>query len=426
MMQAIRQHRARLALLLLGAAALGAAAMAHYGAVPPEVARQAAGLYGTATGFAAGLWARVAPASVPGPPARAAVAVPVQVAPVRAGAVPSFLTGIGTVQAYNAVSVRSRVDGELTQILFREGQDVAAGDPLALIDPRPLQAQLRQQEAARAKDQALLDGAVTELTRTQNLRDYASRQSLDQQRVLVEQYRAQLLSDEAQIEYARTQLGYAVIRSPIAGRVGIRLIDQGNFVRAGDAAPIVVVSQLQPISVVFTLAASAVARTRLTLGQASAPVVALAADGTTKLDEGTVELVDNQVDQSTGTIKLKASFPNAAMRLWPGDFVNGRIVVAVKQDALTVPGAALRHGPRGDFVWVVKPDGTAEYRAVTAGPAPDNRALIERGLRAGEQVVTEGHYRLENGTRVEVIRPQAPGRAPGQGPAQPATAPRPG
>jgi multidrug efflux system membrane fusion protein len=348
---------------------------------------------------------RVAATTAPPPPPAAPLAVPVSVGVSRSEPVKIYLTGIGTVQAYNTVAVKSRVDGEITQILFQEGQDVKAGDPLAIIDPRPLQAQVAQQRATRAKDAALLEGAQLDLKRYEDLvrKDFASRQQVDQQRAQVDQYRAQIDSDQAQIMFAETQLGYTTIRSPIEGRAGIRQIDQGNFVHAADNAPIVVITQLKPISVIFTLASSAVAQGKLAPGQTHVPVVAMAADDKTKLDEGSIDLVDNQVDQSTGTIKLKASFPNEQLKLWPGNFVNGRIVVDERKAGVTVPAAALRHGPRGDFIWVVSAAKKAEFRSVAAGQSIDGRVLIERGLKAGEQVVTDGHFRLEAGVAVEVI-----------------------
>ncbi len=263
-----------------------------------------------------------------------------------------------------------------------------------------------QQRAARAKDEALLQGALLDLKRYEDLirRDFASRQQVDQQRAQVDQYRAQIDSDQAKIDYATTQLGYATIRSPIEGRAGIRQIDQGNFVRASDNTPIVVITQLRPVSMIFTLAAASVAQGKLTLGQTRIPVIALAADDRTRLDEGTIDLADNQVDQSTGTIKLKASFPNKDLHLWPGNFVNGRIVVDERKAGVTVPAAALRHGPRGDFIWVVSPEQMAELRTVTAGQAADGRVLIERGMKPGEQVVTDGHFRLEAGVAVEIVK----------------------
>jgi membrane fusion protein, multidrug efflux system len=382
------------AVLSSGLLALGVAAALYFGMVPLDTARVAALV-------SALPWS----AATPAPPPRATAPVPVSIAKARIEDVPVYLSGIGAVQAYNTVSVRSRVDGEITQILFQEGQDVKAGDPLAVIDPRPFAAQLRQAEAVRAKDQAQLAGALLDLKRYEDLvqKNFASRQQVDQQRALGDQYRAQIERDEAQIDYARNQLGYTTIRSPISGRVGIRQVDQGNFVHASDANPIVVIAQLQPISVVFSYAASAVAQSGLTLGKASAPVTALAPDNETPLDQGTIELVDNQVDPATGTIKLKASFPNAGFKLWPGNFVNGRVTIDVRKGGVTVPAAALRHGPRGDFVWLIKPNQTAEFRSVTAGPVVEGRVLIEKGAAAGDEVVTDGHFRLEGGTRVDIL-----------------------
>jgi membrane fusion protein, multidrug efflux system len=356
------------------------------------------------------------------PPARP---VSVKIAPVRAEDVPIFLQGIGTVQAYNAVSVQSRVDGEITKILFQEGQNVKLGDPLAIIDPRPLQAQLDQQIATLQKDQALLDGAVLDLQRYETLVKTmgVSRQQVDQQRALVDQYKAQVKNDEAQIDYARTQLGFTTIRAPLSGRVGIRQIDQGNFVRAISPTVIVVITQLQPISIIFTVSAAALGQTHLTPGQTSSPVAALDQDNTTELDRGTVDLVDNQVDQTTGTIKLKATFPNLAMKLWPGNFVNGRITLDTRRDGLTVPTIAVRHGPQGDFVWVARPDQTAAYRSVTVGQAYGGRSLINRGLTKGEQVVVEGYFRLETGSKIEIER-DTPPTAPKQQSTQPSSSER--
>jgi len=335
------------------------------------------------------------------PPASAPVRV--KAAPVRLEPVPIYLPSIGTIQAYNTVAVKTRVDGEIVKILFEEGRDVKANDVLAVIDPRPFEAQLRQQQAMLRKDKATLEGALLDLQRYETLvvKNFASQQQVDQQRATVDETRAQIENDEASIEYAKTQLMYTTIRAPIDGRVGVRLVDQGNIVRAADNAPIVVITQLQPISVIFTVSANLAARSRLTPGRVNLPVIALAADNKTQLDRGTIDVVDNQVDQTTGTIKLKASFPNEALRLWPGNFVNGRVVVDTRR-GLTVSSNAVRHGPRGDFVWVVQNGNTVKTRDVTVVQTSDGRALLERGVNRGEQVVTEGYYRLENGSRVEV------------------------
>ena len=382
--------RAALSVTLLLILGIGAAVW--WGAVPVDVPA----------------W-RVAFLSIaaPPPPARPAVTpVPVTVAAARAGDVPIYLSGIGTVQAYNTVAVKSRVDGEIKQVLFSEGQDVQVGDPLVLIDPRPFQALLAQAQAMRAKDQATLDGALLDQTRYANLalKDFASRQQVDQQRATVDATRAQIANDEAQMAYAQTQLGFTTIRSPIPGRVGIRQVDVGNFIHASDTGALVTVTQLRPISVVFTLPAAAVAQAHLTPGQVNVAVAAYAADDTTLLDQGKVELVDNTVDPSTGTIKLKASFPNQDIHLWPGNFVNGKLVVDVRHDAVTVPASALRHGPRGDFVWVVRPDDTVVSKGVTAGQVDGGRVLIERGLERGVRIVTQGHFRLDENTKVEIAR----------------------
>jgi multidrug efflux system membrane fusion protein len=351
------------------------------------------------------LWRYVAATTAaPPPPLRTPPApVPVVVAPVRAEDVPITLTGIGTVQATNTVNVKTQIDGQITQILFTEGQDVQQGTPLAVIDPRPLAAMLAQQQATKIKDQALLTGAVLDLQRYENLvlKDFASRQQVDEQRALVDQYKAQINTDQAQIDYAQTQLGFTTIRAPIAGRVGIRQVDQGNFVHSADNTTIVVITQLQPIAVVFTLPAADVARSHLTLGQVHIPVIAVAADDTTELDRGTVDLVDNTVDQTTGTIKLKASFPNAGLHLWPGDFVNGRLITDTRHNGLTVPAAAVRHGPRGDFVWLVNPDQTVNSHRVVVEQTTGDRVLVT-GVKRGDEVVTEGWFRLDEKSRITI------------------------
>ena len=307
------------------------------------------------------------------------------------------------------------MDGEITEVLFTEGQDVHAGDPVMVIDPRPYQALLDQAKATLVKDQATLQGALLDLSRysTLVLKDFASRQQVDQETALVAATKAQIVNDSAQIAYAQTQLDYSTIRSPIDGRIGIRQVDGGNFVHAADTNPLVTITQLRPISVVFTLPAAAVAQSHLAPGVVHVPVLAYAQDDTTLLDSGTVELVDNTVDATTGTIKLKASFPNTELRLWPGNFVNGRLVVETRHNGVTVPANALRHGPRGDFVWLLRPDNTVVTKGVTAGQADHGRVLIERGLEQGAAVVTEGSFRLDENAHVEVTREPAAKRNTG-------------
>jgi multidrug efflux system membrane fusion protein len=338
-----------------------------------------------------------------------APAIPVKVVRAQAADVPIYINGIGTVQAYNTVNVRSKVDGEIVQILFQEGQDVEQNDVLIKIDPRALQAQLNQQIAIREKDRALLNGALVDMKRydllAQQKEMAVTRQVVDQQHALVDQYRAQVGNDDAQIDYARTQLDFATIRSPISGRVGIRQVDQGNFVLTSNGTSLVVVTQLKPISVIFTISSVAIAQTKMSLGRTRLPVAALATDNATILDQGFVEVVDNQVDSTTGTLKIKASFPNDSLKLWPGNFVNGRITVDTRRSGVTIPEQAIRHGPRGDFVWVVQRDMTARARGVTVGQVFEGRCLVDRGVTRGELVVTDGYYRLQNGSRVDTQDP---------------------
>lgn len=342
------------------------------------------------------------------PPVSAPVRV--QISPVRAEDVPIYLSGIGTVQAYNTVNLNTRVDGQITQILFHEGQDVKVGDPIAIIDPRPYTAQLRQAKAALLKDQALRDQAISDLQRYGTLERLSSiaQQQADDQRFLVMQDRAQVELDEAQVEYAEIQLEYTTIRAPIDGRTGIRQVDQGNIVYAALNTTIVILTQLRPISVIFTFSARDVEDAKLFPGQTRIPVIAYAADNKTPLDSGTVDLVDNEIDSTTGTIKLRASFPNADFHLWPGDFVNGRVTVQVRHDALTIPPAALRHGPRGDFVWVVQDDNTVWAKRVRVRQSADGQVLVDGNLKPGQKLVIEGHFLLQNGTRVKVIQSGAP------------------
>jgi multidrug efflux system membrane fusion protein len=385
--------------LLWSALPLGSAAAAYYFELLP--ARFAFPKWLAKADYRAGTSSQEVPAAN-------SRAVPVKVAPVTVEEVPIYLTGIGTVQAYNIVNVRSKVDGEIVQILFQEGQDVRQNDELVSIDPRPLQAQLDQQIAIREKDRALLNGALVDMKRYDSLagqRDMAiARQVVDQQHALVEQYKAQVSNDDAQVQYARTQLEFTSIRAPISGRVGIRQVDQGNFVRGGDSTILVVITQLKPISVIFTLSSVAVGQTRITPGRARAPVAAIGPDNTTIIDRGVVDVVDNQVDPSTGTIKIKATFPNLGLKLWPGNFVNGRITVDTRSGT-TVPSVAIRHGPQGDFVWVVKSDMTVAARNIVVAQVFGDRCLVDRGLVRGERVVTEGYYRLQNGSRVEIDGP---------------------
>ena len=335
--------------------------------------------------------------------------IPVVVGKVAQGDVPIYLSGLGTVQAFNTVSIKSRVDGQLVKILFKEGQDVKTGDLLAVIDPRPYEAQYKQAIATKAKDESLLANARRDLVRDQGLvgRQYVSTQAVDTQQALVEQYTAQVASDQATIDYNKTQLDYTNITSPIDGRTGIRNLDIGNIIHAVDTTAFVTITQIHPISVIFTLPADSLPAVAKGLGAGNLAVIAYARDNVTVLARGTLDLVDNQIDQTTGMVRLKASFPNADGALWPGQFVNTSVLVATRHNGLTVASTVIQHGPKGDYAWVVKPDGTVEMRDVTVAQTQNNVALIDKGLAAGDVVVVDGQYRLQAGSKIQPSQPDA-------------------
>ncbi|MBV8938800.1 MAG: MdtA/MuxA family multidrug efflux RND transporter periplasmic adaptor subunit [Alphaproteobacteria bacterium] len=326
---------------------------------------------------------------------------PVAVAPAVRKDIPVYLNGLGTVQAYNTVTVRSQVDGQLIEVAFREGQDVHKGDLLAKIDPRVFQAQLEQALGTKAKDQALLENARRDLTRYVNLGNSISAQTVDTQRATVHQLEATVQADQGAVDNARTQLSYTAIASPIDGRTGIRQVDVGNIVHSADANGVVVITQLQPISVLFSLPQQNLqAINRQTAAQGKLKVAALDADNRTPLDEGVLELVDNQIDQATGTIKLKATFPNAQRMLWPGGFANVRMLLTVENQALTVPTAAVQRGPQGPYVFLLQPDQTVKMQPVSVGISEGEDSVIEKGLSDGDQVVTDGMAKLQDGSKV--------------------------
>lgn len=323
--------------------------------------------------------------------------------------VPVMLDGLGTVQALYTVTVSPRVDGELVNVGFVEGQMVKRGDMLALIDPRPYQAAYDQAVAAKAKDVAQLANARRDLERYIELapEEFTSKQTLDTQRALVAQLQAQIDSDQAAIDGAKTQLEYATIRSPIAGRTGIRMTDPGNILHAANATPIVVVTQVQPISVVFTLPAENLQAVKSAMAAGPMTVAAISRDGKTQLGNGTVGLIDNQIDQTTGTMKLKASFPNLDNKLWPGDFINARVLVQVRRGVLTIPDAAIQRGPGGQYAYFVKPDSTVEMRPLELGEESGGVTIVEKGLQEGDAVTTSNQYRLQSGANVQVVAPAA-------------------
>jgi multidrug efflux system membrane fusion protein len=342
--------------------------------------------------------ALAAPAAAPSP------AIPVSVAAAERRDVPIYLTGLGTVQAFNTVTVKTRVDGELVKVAFTEGQDVKAGDLLAQIDPRPFQATLDQAAAKKVQDEANLANAKLDLQRFSDLatRNFAPKQQVDTQRATVTQLEAQIRGDQAAIDSAQTQLDYTTIKSPLTGRTGIRLVDQGNIVHATDATGLVVVTQLQPISVVFTLPESELPSVQAALAAGPVRIYAMDRDSDRQLAEGTIAVLDNQISQTTGTMRLKGTFPNKDGALWPGEFLNIRLLARTAPNAVTVPSSALQRGPNGYYAYVVKPDSTVETRSLKVGQVSDGVAIVDSGMAAGDKVVTAGQYRLQPGARVEV------------------------
>jgi membrane fusion protein, multidrug efflux system len=329
--------------------------------------------------------------------------VPVVAEAVRSQDVPIYATGIGTVQAFNTVTIRTRVDGQIDKVAFTEGQDVKVGDLLAQIDPRPFQAQLEQAQAQKASHEAQLVDAKIDLKRFTNLAKSgaATGQSVDTQKALVAQLEANIQADQAAIDNATVQLGYTTITAPIAGRTGLRLVDAGNIVHATDQTGLVVLTQIEPISLIFTLPEDALPDVAHAMAQGPLRVLAFSRDDKTELGDGTLALIDNQIDQTTGTIRLKATFPNKDHALWPGQFVNARLFLAVRHDGVTVPAAVVQRGPQGTFAYVIKPDSTVEMRPISVAQLRDGLALIDSGLSAGERVVVDGQYKLRPGVRVD-------------------------
>jgi membrane fusion protein, multidrug efflux system len=333
-------------------------------------------------------------------------AVPVGVAPVQRKDVPVYLHGLGTVQAFYSVTVRARVDGTLMRFAVAEGQEVKQNELIAVIDPRPYQAALNAALAKKAQDQAQLGNSRRDLARYSSLakQDFASRQQVETQQASVDQFTATIQGDEAGVETAQLNLSFCYILSPIDGRVGLRQVDPGNLIHASDPSGIVTLTQLHPISVIFTLPQATLPRISQAAKTRKLAVTALAADTRNELDTGELLTVDNAIDPSTGTIKLKATFPNSEDTLWPGQFVDARLLVGTRTHALTVPEAAIQHGPDGLFTYVLKADSTVDRRDVKVGEEDQGIAVIEQGLNDGDQVVVSGQSRLQSGTRVAVTR----------------------
>jgi multidrug efflux system membrane fusion protein len=338
------------------------------------------------------------------PAARPVAAVQVTTVKVKEQDVPIYRTGVGTVTAMASVTVKPRIDGQLDRVAFTEGQDVKAGQLLAQIDPRTLEAQLAQVQAQKARDQAQLGNARNDLGRYTTLigQDAATQQQVDTQKALVAQLEAAVKTDDAQINFAQVQLGFTRIVAPISGRVGARLVDAGNIVHAADPGGLVVINQIDPITVLFTVPEESFQDINHALHASSEPlqVVAYPRNSSAVLGTGKLILLNNQIDTTTGTVQLKGSFPNPGHALWPGQYVNVRLVLRHDPHAVTVPAAAVQRSQDGTFVWLVGADNKAMNQTVKVGPVQDGVAVIESGLAAGQRVVVDGQYQLRAGVAV--------------------------
>ncbi len=349
-----------------------------------------------------------APAAVP--------TVPVVAGTVTSGEVPIYLQGVGTVIAYNTVIIRSQIQGQITKINFTEGQTVKTGDLLAVIDPRPYQAQLDQANANRARDEAQLTNAQSNLKRYTTLgnQGWATPQLVETQTAQVAQLNAAIKADEAAIEWAQTQLSYTQLTSPIDGVTGIRQVDIGNIIHPADPNGLVVVTQVEPISVIFTLPETNLPQVQQHLADGTLKVVAYSQDNTMKLDEGNIDFIDNEIVQTTGSVRFRANFPNKEHKLWPGELVNAWLLLDTRHDGLTVSASAVQQGPQGPYAYVINPDSTVAVRPVKVVQVSGGRALIDSGLSAGEQVVVDGQYKLQPGIHVTILHGKAAEEAAAQ------------
>ncbi len=357
-----------------------------------------------------GLWGWHQAAQLTTAPKLAAAApVPVDIATAARADFPVYLNGLGVVQAWNTVLVRTRVDGQIEKVAFNEGQTVQRGDLLLQIDPRPLKAALDQAQATKTHDEALIANSKRDLVRFTTVGTLAvTQQQIDTQRALIAQQEAQINNDQAVIDNAQVQLGYTTVRAPLTGRIGFRMVDEGNIVHASDAAGIASIAQLEPIAVIFTAPEEQLTRINEALKSGPLAVNAYSSDGKTLLDKGTLTLVDNQVDATTGTIRLKGEFPNKDHKLWPSLTVSTRLLIGTLHDVVVVPDVAVQRGPEGLFAYVVGKDGKVTMRKLDVRNIQDGRAVIADGVRPGEQVVTSGYYRLQPGSTVQIRTPENP------------------
>jgi membrane fusion protein, multidrug efflux system len=350
---------------------------------------------------AVGAASRVTPKASPMPPP----AVPVVAGTVLEHDVPIYLRGVGTVIAYNNVIVRSQITGQLMKVAFTQGQTVHRGDLLGEIDPRPYQAQLDQALANRDRDQAQVVNAQANLARYGSLAKsgYASTQLVDTQQAQLAQLQAQVKADEGVIEQARTNLSYTVLASPLDGVTGIRQIDEGNIIHPTDVNGLVDVAQIQPISLIFSLPQTDFVKIQRRMAKGPLTVLAYSQDDKRRLDDGKLDLIDNQIVQTTGTIRLRASFPNAQHKLWPGELVNARLQLETRP-GLTLPASAVQLGPNGSFVWVIDANETVHTQPVSVFQLGDGEVFVSSGLKDGEKIVTDGQYRLQAGTKVQELQ----------------------